>query len=123
MIKKYIINGAVEFSLQAGGFLIRFENGAVSGLCTVPASYTTDKKAVQDIIEKTAMFKSGRIKIAEVYGEPEKPVVKADEVAEVTTLQGARAYLLEQGVAMEELQNKTAIKEKAKELNITFPNW
>lgn len=124
MRKKYVISGAVEFSLQAGGYLIRFENGAISGLCTVPASYVTEKKEVQDIIENTAMFKNGRIKIAEVYGEPEEPVAtKVNMVAEVTTMQEARKYLMEQGVPMEALQNKAAVLEQAKVLDITFPNW
>ena len=122
MRKKYIINGAVEFSLQAGGHLIRFENGAISGLCTVPASYTTDKKAIQDIVENTNLFKSGRIKIAEVYGEPEKS--KGNEVPEVTTMQEARKYLMEhEGAAMEDLQNKAAVQDYAAKKNIVFPNW
>lgn len=121
MRKKYVISGAVEFSLQAGGYLIRFENGAISGLCTVPASYVTEKKEVQDIIENTAMFKNGRIKIAEVYGTEPAKVVEA--VAEVTTIQQARQYLLDKGVTMDKLQNKADIKACATEMNITFPNW
>ena len=127
MKKKYIINSAVEFSLQAGGHLIRFENGAISGLCTVPAAYCTDKKEVQDIIENTTLFKNGTIKIAEVYGEPEAQGVKQEKknkaVESVTTLQEARKVLMDEGVALEELQNKTAVKEKAKTMDITFPNW
>ena len=98
-----------------------FEKGAVSGLGTRAASFTTDNKDVQDTIEQSDKFKQGVIKLVQVYEET-KPA-SGNEAGEVTTLQEARKYLLEKGVTMEELQNKAAVLEKAKELNITFPNW
>lgn len=97
-----------------------FEGGAVSGLGSRAASYTTNDKNVQELLENSKEFKSGMIKIAEVYGEPAKV---AEAVAEVTTMQQARQYLLDKGVPMDKLQNRAAIKEKATEMNITFPNW
>ena len=122
MKKKYLITGVVEFSMQTKGKLIRFENGSVSGLGVVPASYVAESKDVQDIIENTAMYKNGQIKLAEVYGEPEKP--KGNEVPEVTTMQEARKYLMEhEGATMEDLQNKAAVQDYAAKMNITFPNW
>ena len=88
----------------------------------MPASFITDKEEAQELLEKTEEFKTGRIKLADVYGEPEKP--KGNEVPEVTTMQEARKYLIEhEGAAMEELQNKAAVQDYAAKKNITFPNW
>lgn len=93
----------------------------MSGLGSRAASYTTNDKNMQELLENSKEFKSGMIKIAEEYGEPEKP--KGNEVPEVTTLQQARQYLIEKGVSIEKLQNKADIKACAAEMNITFPNW
>lgn len=97
-----------------------FEGGAVSGLGSRAASYTTNDKNVQELLENSKEFKSGMIKIAEVYGEPAKVAEPVDEVA---TIQQARQYLLDKGVTMDKLQNKADIKACAAEMNITFPNW
>ena len=126
MTKRYVISGFVEYFLKVRGknklYTCRFENGAVSGLGCVPASFITDKEEAQELLEKTEEFKTGRIKLADVYGEPEKP--KGNEVPEVTTMQEARKYLIEhEGAAMEELQNKAAVQDYAAKKNITFPNW
>ena len=127
MEKRYIMTGFVENILKVEGkdkvYTCKFENGAVSGLGCIPASFTTNNAEVQRLLENRDDFKNGRIRLAAVYGEPEDKKVEGSEAREVTTLQGARAYLLEQGATMEELQNKVAVLEKAKELNIVFPNW
>lgn len=94
----------------------------MSGLGSRAASYTTNDKNVQELLENSKEFKSGMIKIAEVYGESAK-VAEAGVIEEVTTLQQARQYLIEKGVSIEKLQNKADIKACAAEMNITFPNW
>lgn len=120
--------GKVEYIMQVSGkkgmHTCYFSKGAVSGVCYRAASFTTDDKEVQDAIEKRDLFLNGQIQIAEVYGEEkETKPASSNEAEEVTTLQEARKYLLEKGATMEELQNKAAVLEKAKELNISFPNW
>ena len=126
MTKKYVMPGKVEYGMLLFGkkekYTCRFSKGAVSGLCYRAASFTTDNKEIQELIEKREEFANGHILIAEVYGEPEK-AQEGCGVAEVTTLQEARKFLLEKGATMEELQTKAAVLEKAKELNISFPNW
>lgn len=125
MTKRYIITGYLTYSvlLKKENKYMKccFEGGAVSGLGSRAASYTTNDKNMQELLENSKEFKNGMIKIAEVYGEPEKP--KGNEVPEVTTLQQARQYLIEKGVSIEKLQNKADIKACAAEMNITFPNW
>lgn len=124
MTKRYIITGYLTYSvlLKKENKYMKccFEGGAVSGLGSRAASYTTNDKNVQELLENSKEFKSGMIKIAEVYGEPAKV---AEPVAEVTTIQQARQYLLDKGVTMDKLQNKADIKACATEMNITFPNW
>lgn len=124
MTKRYIITGYLTYSvlLKKDNKYMKccFEGGAVSGLGSRAASYTTNDKNVQELLENSKEFKSGMIKIAEVYGEPAKV---AEPVAEVATLQQARQYLLDKGVTMDKLQNKADIKACAAEMNITFPNW
>lgn len=125
MTKRYIITGYLTYSvlLKKENKYMKccFEGGAVSGLGSRAASYTTNDKNMQELLENSKEFKNGMIKIVEEYGEPEKP--KGNEVPEVTTLQQARQYLVEKGVSIEKLQNKADIKACAAEMNITFPNW
>ena len=99
-----------------------FEGGAVSGLGSRAASYTTNDKNVQELLENSKEFKSGMIKIAEEYGaEPESKKEAKPEDA-VKTLQQARQFLIDMGVPMEELQSRVKVLEAAKEKGITFPN-
>jgi hypothetical protein len=126
MTKRYIITGYLTYSvlLKKENKYMKccFEGGAVSGLGSRAASYTTSDKNVQELLENSKEYKSGMIKIAEEYGEPAK-VAEAGVVEEVTTLQQARQYLIDKGVPMEKLQNKADIKACSAEMNITFPNW
>jgi hypothetical protein len=126
MTKRYIITGYLTYSvlLKKENKYMKccFEGGAVSGLGSRAASYTTNDKNMQELLENSKEFKNGMIKIAEEYGEPEKP--KGNEVPEVTTLQQARQYLMDNfEVTIEELQTRANVKEVAAKMNITFPNW
>lgn len=127
MTKRYIITGYLTYSvlLKKENKYMKccFEGGAVSGLGSRAASYTTHDKNVQELLENSKEFKSGMIKIAEVYGMEPAKVVEAGAVDGVTTIQQARQYLLDKGVTMDKLQNKADIKACAAEMNITFPNW
>lgn len=99
-----------------------FEGGAVSGLGVRAASYTTDDKNIQELLENSKEFKSGIVKIAETYGKPEPTSDDDSPEAKVKTLQQARQFLMDMGVPMEELQSKAKVLEAAKEKGITFPN-
>ena len=101
-----------------------FEGGAVSGLGSRAASYTTNDKNVQELLENSKEIKSGMIKIAEEYGAEPAKVAELGVVAEVTTLQQARQYLMDNyEVPIEEVQTRANVKEVATKMNITFPNW
>lgn len=94
----------------------------MSGLGVRAASYTTDDKNIQNLLEKSKEFKSGLVKVAETYNiepaqEDESPEAK------VKTLQQARQFLMDMGVPMEELQTKAKVLEVANSKNISFPNW
>ena len=127
MTKRYIITGYLTYSvlLKKENKYMKccFEGGAVSGLGSRAASYTTNDKNVQELLENSKEFKSGMIKVAEEYGEPAK-VAEEGAVEEVTTLQQARQYLMDNfEVTIEELQTRANVKEVAAKMNITFPNW
>lgn len=126
MKKRYILTGYLSYTvlLKDKNKYIRcsFEGGAVSGLGMRAASYTTDDKNIQNLLEKSKEFKSGLVKVDETYNiEP----VQEDESpeAKVKTLQQARQFLMDMGVPMEELQTKAKVLEVANSKNISFPNW
>ena len=125
MTKRYIITGYLTYSvlLKKENKYMKccFEGGAVSGLGSRAASYTTNDKNVQELLENSKEYKSGMIKVAEAYGKPE-PVEEESPEAKVKTLQQARQFLMDMGVSMEELQSKAKVLEAAKEKGITFPN-
>ncbi len=130
MTKRYIIAGYLTYSvlLKKENKYMKccFEGGAVSGLGSRAASYTTNDKNVQELLENSKEFKIGMVKVAEVYGEPEpaKVAEQAGVIDEVTTLQQARQYLMDNfEVSIEELQTRANVKEVAAKMNITFPNW
>ena len=129
MTKRYIIAGYLTYSvlLKKENKYMKccFEGGAVSGLGSRAASYTTSDKNVQELLENSKEFKIGMVKVAEVYGEPE-PAKVAEEgvIDEVTTLQQARQYLMDNfEVSIEELQTRANVKEVAAKINRTLPNW
>lgn len=126
MTKRYIITGYLTYSvlLKKENKYMKccFEGGAVSGLGSRAASYTTNDKNVQELLENSKEFKSGIVKIAETYGKPEPTSEDESPEAKVKTLQQARQFLMDMGVPMEELQSKAKVLEAAKEKGITFPN-
>lgn len=113
----------MQVASEKGIYTCHFDKGAVSGTGFTAASFTTSNAEVQSLIEKRDLFLNGRIQIAAVYGEPKEEAKTATAESSITTLQEARKFLLEKGATMEELQTKSAVQEKAKELNISFPNW
>lgn len=127
-VKTYGIHGVVERVIAArlgkATMNITFSGGIMDSSGVRPATFTTNKVVEQYVVENHPMFKNGSIKVInEIILEPEKSDEKTVKVDEVTTIQQARQYMLDKGVTMDKLQNKTDIKACAAEMNITFPNW
>ena len=137
--KKYIANGYVELSIivPIGGANVRVEmtggqQSSANGM--IPASFTTTSTALQNAIEKSPRFRKGFITIDEEQDIPERIIIAktedkepsedANRYSDVTNTQMAKEVLMERyGVGLAELQNKEAVKAKAKELEVKFPNW
>lgn len=104
---------------------IAFNGGLIDAAGVRPATFTTKNPFEQKIIENHPEFKNKTIKIVKevVIQDAAESVIDVLAVDDITTLQDARKFLLEKGATMEELQTKAAVLEKAKELNISFPNW
>jgi hypothetical protein len=124
MRKEYAIKGVVErfisVPLGKGSVTLHFQGGAIDSALRRDATFSTTNPVEQAIVERLPEFKKGVIKLVRTIGtEP----AKVAAVADVTTLQQARQYLIEKGVSIEKLQNKADIKACAAEMNITFPNW
>jgi hypothetical protein len=112
---------------------VEFQNGVISARGMEPATFSTANADLQEAIENCKLFKDEIIKIVKtqkiddeiVEGPNDKIEDDGNVYAEVTNSQGAKAILMGEPytVALEQLQNKDAIKAKAAELNIKFPNW
>ena len=149
--KTYGIYGMVEHSILIGpsnNIRIDFCNGRMTTRGVEPCTFTTDNASIQEMIERTKKFKEKYIKLVRkeeivIPDEPteesprdEKPSDTPDEVqhtdtqdkgatfAGVKNSQQAKGVLMEvYGVSMSELPNVEAVRAKAEELGLSFPNW
>lgn len=147
-VKKYIItNGLMEWNalIHSGGTVLHvpFSGGSATEVGIKPASYTTNNKVYQQIIERSDYFTKGCIKIG--YEEPEegdfdsKKDVEAPTVVEnpkngvegpkdeggividVENIDEARDYLQEHfDLKATDLINDEDVKETAAKLGIEF---
>lgn len=124
MKKRYAVYGLVEWYANIDGCECNFKNGTINAIAVVPATYTTSNKKEQEIIENSQYFKNGKIKLDKTYNEPVGQFDTTEDApeAKVKTLQQARLFLMDMGVAMEDLQSRAKVLEVAKEKGITFPN-
>lgn len=144
-LKVYGIYGKTAAIIQLpvnGGkaFLpLEFENGNVSnGEGYRPATYSTNDKAKQIIIENSDLFKVGEIKIIREYDEggeedPAEPVRKAEHIAEhesktteypdVKTIEQARAVLKSLGAKATVLTKPEGMIDFMHKQGISFPNF
>lgn len=136
----YEIRGQVERNcfFRVGKALVRveFTGGAVNSAGITPAQYITDNPLYQSAIENSADYRNGIIRRGAVdvlddngnlaACENEK-VEEADEKTfpNVSNTQQARAVLMGDPYKcpLSQLQNKHAVRAKAEELGIFFPNW
>lgn len=127
---KYGIYGAIEriIAVRIGKATmnITFSGGALDSSGVVPATFVTKNAFEQKVIENHPEFKSGVIKVLYSQDIDEPKVEEAKKllsVPEVTSLQQARQYLMDNmGVPMEKMQSKAKVLEAAKENGVTFPN-
>lgn len=149
--KTYGIYGMAEHSILIGplsNIRIHFTNGRMTVRGVEPCTFTTDNVAIQEMIEQTKKFKETYIKLVRkeeivVPDEPSKESVSADKPSAVSDVepyagvheegesfpkvknsQQAKSVLMDcYGVSMSELPNAEAVRAKAEELRLSFPNW
>ena len=136
----YEIKGQIERScyFRVGKALLRvdFSGGAINSAGMMPAFYTTDNPLYQKAIEDSEQFRRGEITIgnSELIAEEKRgdelsvkgaPADSGKTYTEVTNVQQARTVLMGEpySIPLSELQNKNAIRAKAAECGILFPNW
>lgn len=131
--KTYGVPGKIEtvMVLKSGknDVVINFKGGSIVDFARHPASYSTTNPIHQAIIENSAEFKRGEIKllsIIEVGGDtpavPKKSGENVKEYPEVTGTQKAIEVLKEYGVDAALIKTKADAKRFAAEKNISFPN-
>ena len=135
----YEIRGQIERScyFRVGKALLRvdFTGGSINSAGMTPANYVTDNPLYQKAIEESEQFRNGEIvigatekieeKVAEANVASAEANSKKEVIVSVTNVQQARSILMGEPykIPLSELQNKVAIRAKADELGISFPNW
>ncbi|MBQ5816857.1 MAG: hypothetical protein IIW35_00720 [Bacteroidaceae bacterium] len=135
----YEIRGQIERScyFRVGKALLRvdFTGGSINSAGMTPANYVTDNPLYQKAIEESEQFRNGEIvigatekieeKVAEGNAASAEANSKKEVIVSVTNVQQARSILMgvPYKIPLSELQNKVAIRAKADELGISFPNW
>ena len=135
----YEIRGQIERScyFRVGKALLRidFTGGSINSAGMTPANYTTDNPLYQKAIEESEQFRNGEIVIGATEKIAEKEVASEATIGNeksnrevfvnVTNVQQARSLLMTEpyNVSLSELQNKQAVRNKADELGVSFPNW
>ncbi len=130
--KTYGVPGKIEtvMVLKSGknDVVINFKGGSIVDFARHPASYATTNPIHQAIIENSAEFKRGEIKllscieIGETAAAPKKSGAGVKEYPEVTGTQKAIEVLKEYGVDAASVKTKADAKRFAAEKNISFPN-
>lgn len=101
---------------------IEFKDGSNNSKNKSAATFTTASTSLQKAIEASKYFVSGKIiltRTSEVATEKQTTT----PYPKVENMQNARDVLMDLGVELKELSSKAVIKEKATEMNISFPNW
>lgn len=131
--KTYGVPGKIEtvMVLKSGknDVVINFKGGSIVDFARHPASYSTTNPIHQAIIENSAEFKRGEIKLLRVIdvggdtpAAPKKSGAGVKEYPEVTGTQKAIEVLKEYGVDAASVKTKADAKRFAAEKNISFPN-
>lgn len=132
MLKIYGVKGLMEWQcvIVSGGvkFHFAFTEGTITGYGVTPAKYRTSNPILQNVIESSQYFKSGKIHLVKQIILEKDKAQQAEEVAttqlqkvEVPSLEDAKEYLAENfGVSRLKLKNRQAIVNHAKENKVEF---
>ena len=135
----YEIHGQIErncyFRIGKAVVRVDFTGGSINSNGVSPARYVTDNALFQRAIENSEAFRTGEIKhggveVIDEAGEEKNTVSVKDEAGivvqtDVTNMQQARNFLMAApyNCQLSQLQNKTAVKQVAAEMGVSFPNW
>ena len=141
--KTYGVQGMIEWHAlipfgRGSTMKVDFTGGTLTGYGISPAKFTTSNKMVQDIIERSMYYKTGKIILMNVYdiGGPVEPQKKRDdakpvkkdeestivskEEITVSSIEDAREILKERGISWTKLKSEEGVIAMAKSLNIEF---
>ena len=129
-LKTYGVKGLMEWQcvIASGGasFHFTFSEGTMTGYGVTPAKYSTTNPLLQNVIERSQYFKSGKIFLVkqivlEEDAAPEEVATEELKKVEVSCLEDAKEYLAEHcGVSRLKLKSKQSIENYAKENKIEF---
>lgn len=129
-LKIYGVKGLMEWQcvITSGGtrFHFTFSEGTMTGYGITPAKYSTSNALLQNVIESSNYFKSGKIfLIKQIVLEEDVAPVEATtgefKKIEVTCLEDAKEYLAENcGISRLKLKSKQSIENYATENKIEF---
>jgi hypothetical protein len=130
MIKKtYGAHGMIEWHpvIKVGKAVFHFEftNGALNAYGVTPAEYTTSDKVLQHVIENSAYFKQGRIKLIRKVEVADAPSVsqkaKVASGREVSSYEDAKRVMMDEfGIEWKQLRTKDAIKKMADSIGMVI---
>ena len=134
--KTYGVKGMIEWHalipFGKSTMSVKFTGGTITGYGISPAKFITSDPIAQNVIERSDLFKNGKIKLLAVYEEPGDKTSaatasqngvetsKAKKQIKVASLEDAREILKEKGVSWRELKTTDAIKTAAAGLGIEF---
>ena len=133
--KTYGVDGLIDWQteIRAGKarLVVNFSGGGLTSFGVTPATYTTDNLLYQHIIENSAQFKSGKIRLLRSVmldnAQPEAvtkeaPKKKLVDVDSVSNCADARMWLRENKNISLGVKTKAEIIEIAEANGVTFPN-
>lgn len=96
-----------------------------------PATFSTSDPVVQDILEKSKLFKTlftiyrvthSEDKKAGEKAAPAPKKVELEQLDEITSIEEAVSYLKAKGAKAIQLKDNNAIKKFAEKIGVSFPN-
>lgn len=125
MVKKtYGAHGMIEWHpvIKAGkvDFHFEFSGGALNAYGVTPAEFTTSDKVLQHVIEQSAYFKQGRIKLLRKMEIAEaKPIAKVAEGREVNGYEEAKRVMKDEyGIDWKQLRTQEQVKKMAEQIGL-----
>lgn len=132
--KKYEVRGMMEwhpvFKIGRTRLQVSFTGGCLCSGGSTPAYYETADPVVQAVIEGSAVFRSGRIRLASAVKMPDKAPAKKDPesakeepafVLEYEDIEDIYEFLNQQkGVPIDRLNDNDSCFIEAKKLGITL---